>query len=619
VYAGAEYSTGSLIVHASPDNMQLLEQLVKDVDQEGASTRQMRVVEVINGEASDIADALNQMFVYSGRRRRGGQPKMTIVSPQGTNKVMVLANETDFKRVKEAIQELDVGPEANAVRVVRLTHIAPEEAQTILQEFLRKPGRRGRFDPSLLGDVRITVSPSAGTLILTARKEKLDELETLIKKIDVEVPEDSAGAMKIAIFPLEYANSYYTAQAINQAFTKRGRVAESERVVATAEGSTGTVIVSASKKNLDKISKFIEELDKEDKRGREVRVRTLTKARATDVAQTLTQIYRSRRRTQRGVEPVTVTAEAGTNSLIIAAKKSEHEEVDQLLTKLDVDPTANEEVKVVALEHIDAPEALTIMEDYLQRPGAGRRGDLAGGTRVSVLESMNAIVFSGQKDNVAQAERVILGLDQPSAMGDRVPKIIQLQAAQPSLLAAMLEQIFTEPARLRARGRRGRTAEQTIPLIIPDESTGTLIVRARKTDYNMIEQMAKTLDREDLGGVYKLIPVPPTMDVAELATKVETLVNQSEQARAAKTGKRPSRVAITYDDRSSTLIVAGAPEQFAQVERLVQDLQKIKPAGAPAMRLIQLKNLQADDLRQVLDEMMERSNRRRGGRRSWRR
>ena len=620
VYAGAEYSTGSLIVHASPDNMQLIEQLVKDVDQEGASTRQMHVVEVVNGEASDIADALNQMFVYSGRRRRGGQPKMTIVSPTGTNKVMVLANETDFKRVQAAIKELDVGPEANAVRVVRLTHIAPEEAQTILQEFLRKPGRRGRYDPSLLGDVRITVSPSAGTLILTARKEKLDELETLVKKIDVEVPEDSAGARKIAIFPLEYANAYYTAQAINQAFTKRGRaVAESERVTATAEGSTGTVIVSASRKNLEKISKFIEELDKEDKRGREVRVRTLTKARATDVAQTLTQIYRTRRRTQRGVEPVTVTAEAGTNSLIIAAKKSEHEEVDQLLTKLDVDPTANEEVKVVALEHIDAPEALTIMEDYLQRPGAGRRGDLAGGTRVSALESMNAIVFSGQKDNVAQAEKVILGLDQPSAMGDRQPKIIPLQAAQPSLLAAMLEQIFTEPARQQARGRRGRTAEQMIPLIIPDENTGSLIVRARKTDFNMIEQMAKTLDREDVGGVYRLIPVPPTMDVVELATKVETLVNESEQARAAKTGKRPSRVAITYDDRTSTLIVAGAPEQFAQVERLVQDLQKIKPAGAPAMRLIQLKNLQADDLRQVLDEMMERSNRRRSGRRSWRR
>ena len=114
---------------------------------------------------------------------------------------MVMANEADFRRISEAIKEMDVGTGAKAVRVVSLANIAPEEAQTILTEFLRKPGRTGRYDPSLLGDVRMTVSESAGALILTARKEKLDELETLIKKIDVEAPEGSAGQRKIEIFP----------------------------------------------------------------------------------------------------------------------------------------------------------------------------------------------------------------------------------------------------------------------------------------------------------------------------------------------------------------------------------------------------------------------------------
>jgi type II secretory pathway component GspD/PulD (secretin) len=323
----------------------------------------------------------------------------------------------------------------------------------------------------------------------------------------------------------------------------------------------------------------------------------------------------------RGELPVTVTAEVGTNSLIVAAKKSEHAEIEELVKKLDIDPTANEEIVVVALEHLDAPEALEILESYLQRPGPrrGRGGDLAGGTRLVASDSMNAVVISGKKENVLQAEKVLRGLDVPSAAADRVPKMIQLENAQPSLMAMTLSQIFTEPAQQMARRRRGSAAQQMVPLILSDESTKTLIVRARKSDFNLIEQMAKQLDREDFGGVVKIIPVPQTMDVVELAEQVERAVNEGERNLAARSGRRASQIAVISDERTSSLIVSGPSELFGQAEQIVKQLQEIRPPGAPAMRIIQLKNIDAQEISQVLDQMMERQSNTRSGRRRYRR
>jgi len=619
VDATPEYTTGSLIVVASEENMKLVEQMIKEVDQEGPSSRQMHVVEIKNGEPADIALALNQMFVQGRQTKRGGQPAVTIVNPQGTNKIMVMAHEADFKKISDAIKEMDSVTGAVAVRIVRLTHITPEEAQTVLQEFLRKPGRTGKWDTTLLGDVRISISDSVGGLVITAREEKLDELEKLIKKIDVEAPDGAAGTRKIEIFALEYANPYVAAQAITQTFAPRrgGLQSESERVVATADPTIGTVIVSASEKNLVKIRKLIEDLDKENKAGREVRVVTLKKARAQDVAQTLTAAYRSRMRTQRGDEPVSVTAEPDTNSLIIAAKRSEYMEIEELIKQLDIDPTSNEVMKVIPLDYIDAAEALTIMQDYLRRSGAagGRGGtDLAGGTRVSASDSMNALVLSGKQENIAKLEQVVRDLDAPTAQTDRAPKIITLKAGQAGIVASLLSQIFTDPARQTAGRRRAGTAQEMVPIIMADESTNSLIVRARKTDFAMIEDMAMKLDRADLGTGAKIIPLPPTIDAAELSATIERTINEGERNRAAQTGKRPSLVAVAYDDRTNCLIVSGASEQFAQVERLVKDLQMVKPAGEPTMRVIKLKRLQASEIRQVLDQMMEQQGSRRRSR-----
>ena len=59
--------------------------------------------------------------------------------------------------------------------------------------------------------------------------------------------------------------------------------------------------------------------------------------------------------------------------------------------------------------------------------------------------------------------------------------------------------------------------------------------------------------------------------------------------------------------------MAGASEQFGQVQQVVEELQKIKPAGQAVMRIIPLKNLQADELSRMLEQMVERRS---SGRRS---
>ncbi len=619
VQATAEYGTNSVVVSATPENLEKVEAFIQEMDKEGSGTRKTYLVEVVNAEAEDVAEAVEDVFLRTRGRRSANAP--TVTNPEGTNQIVVRASAEDFKEIETLVKQLDEASGAGAgeeVRLVRLMHVPPEEAEEILQEFLRKSGRRSRYGGGeLRGNVRITASESAGGLIIAARKEKLDELEQLIKKFDVDEPEDSPGVRRIEIFPLEFAHPYYVAQSITQSFRSSGRSrTESDMVTATAELSTNSLIVMANKKNMDKIREFIKKLDTDEHRGMEVKVTKLTKARAEDVAETLTDIYRSRRRGSRDDQAATITAEEGSNAIIVSARKADHDEIDALIAQLDVDPTADDVIEVIPLEFIDAEEAEEMMESYLQRSGRGRRsGDLVGGTRLSSLTSMNAVVISGRKENVTKLKEVVAGLDTQDAAADLAPRIIQLKSAPASLMASTLDQLFTEPAREAARGRRGRGAQMMIPLIIPDETTQTLIVRARKSDYNRIEEMAKQLDRPDLGGAIKIVTVPASMDVVDLASQVEEIINQGERYRSQQTGKRASMIVVGYDLRTNSLIVSGAPEQFGQVEQVVKQLQEIKPPGGQVTRMIQLKNLQADDVSRALEEMMERQ----GGRRRYRR
>ncbi|MBN1344496.1 MAG: hypothetical protein JXQ73_17535 [Phycisphaerae bacterium] len=618
----SEPNSNALLIRCNDDNLEAIQKLVAQMDREdvaGKSTRKTKVIQLEYADPGSAAQAIRQAFVQNGRRGRVGlKDRVEAIPEYTTGALVVVASEENMKEVDNIIAQLDV--ETAMKRETKQIKLEFADAAEVTQQLTamyaqtRSRTRRGELP------VTVTADERTNSVILQAKAKELAEVEGLIKTLDV--PSDVLKRQKLRIFQLEWADPYAMAQTIMQAFRSRGgRRSPSQEVFAGAEYSTGSLIVHASPDNMAVIEQLVKEVDQEGASAKQMHVIEIKNGVAQDIAQALNQTFVYTRRSKRGGQPpVTIVSPPGTNQIMISANEGDFKRVEEAIKALDVDPTTNDEVEIVTLEHLDSTEALEIMQNYLQRPGvAGRRGDLAGGTRVTALDSMSAVVLSGKKENVSQATKVLKGLDVPSSAAERIPKMIPLAKAQPSLMASTLSQIFTEPAQQAARRRRGGAAQESVPLILSDEGSRSLIVRARKSDFNAIEQMAKQLDREDFGGAVKIISVPQTMDVAELAQQVERAVNEGERNLAVRTGRRASQVAVVSDERTSSLIVAGPSELFAQVEQIVKQLQEIGPAGAPAMRIIQLKNLEAQEISRVLDQMMERQGSGSSGTRRYRR
>ena len=184
-------------------------------------------------------------------------------------------------------------------------------------------------------------------------------------------------------------------------------------------------------------------------------------------------------------------------------------------------------------------------------------------------------------------------------------------------MAELLTRMFTDPAQQnqRGRGRRGGGATQrTVPLIISDDATNTLIVRAQQHDFEQIKEMAAKLDvpGDDGAGGIRLIEVAQGIDVEDMAQRIEELIREGERAlRDMDRNYKRKNVAIIADSRTSLLMVAGAPSQFDRVEKIVRQLEKMKPPGPSSFLVIGTGSMRASEVIKMLDQLTGKEDQKR--------
>lgn len=610
-----DYATGALVVTASEEKHKAIEEMITALDQSDVAGRQSYTVELKNADPEDVAQTLTTIYA-SGPRSRTGRAPVVFTAVPGTRNLLVTCTPAELDQAKALIDQLDVSQkesEKRGMRVVLVKKLPAREMMLMLTEYLRKPGKSGSRDPSLQDDIKITASDTADAVVLTGPEERLDELEQLIEKVDgavVDTSDPKAGGRRMAVIPLTNADPSSVAQVITQTYQARGNVPESEKVTAVAERATNSVVVSASAEKLEMIRQMIADLDQESSNVPQEQIIRLKNARAEDLVDVLQQTYRTGRRGAGQGPPITFAADPNGNALVVSAGKADLEGVKTMIAELDKPATENaQELRIIPLQYVDADETLTIMTEYLRKSGAptGRRGagsDLMGGIRLQASPTLNALIASGSTEELDRVQKIALDLDK-QVEGAGAPKVIKVEHANASSLAATLTEIFTKPAERRSGGRTGQDA---VPLIMGDEGTNSLVVRARPQDFTLIEEMVKRLDTkpEGLTGL-EVITVSRGVDVAALARQIEETIRRGESAKQrTQKGYTPREVAVGYDERASALIVSGAPEMFDTVRKLVTELdQKRGDAGGRRALVVPVKTKSAQDIQRVLDQFIE--------------
>lgn len=194
--------------------------------------------------------------------------------------------------------------------------------------------------------VALAYAPT-NTLILTDFYSNIKRLLKILKAIDV-----TGVGRQLSVIPLEYANAVKFAKLLESIFKerrrrpKKGLAMSDDEIKFVADERTNTIILLASEDETGRIKQLIELLDKETPPGDEkIRVYYLEHATAEELAEVLQSLSGKQRAAgkEKGKktspvvsESVKITADKGTNSLIIMADKDDYRVLEDIIRKLDI-------------------------------------------------------------------------------------------------------------------------------------------------------------------------------------------------------------------------------------------------------------------------------------------
>jgi len=607
ITAAANDSSNTLVITANETDMKEAEVLIAQLDIEPPTDkdRTVKPYPLQYAELQSVVTAITARF--SNNANRPIQDQVTFTADVTNNALLVTASLENHERVAKIVAELDTaeikGARLTAPETVMIKNVLPSELAKTLDKMIRasmKVDRRTGTYP-----VTVSSNDASGALLVTANNdESMKEIKALIAQLDI--PQVGETQRSIKTYPIQYVDLTAMQKVIDARFEANKTLSQRDQVVTSVEPATSTLVVTASEENHEKIAALIKEMDVSGTGVPHQEILRLKNARAADLYPVLQATYRTKGRA--GQQPPAFGADTNSNSIVVSANKQDMAAIKELVAELDkpVDEANVEELRVIVLEFIDAAETQKIMSEYLRKPGttAGRGSeDLVGGVRIQASPLMNALVVSGSASSIDRVQKVVQNMDKEMPGAGTAPKIIPIKNGSAAQLATTLSRMFTEPAE---KNRTRTSGTDTIPLIMADDGTNSLVVRARTVDYKMIEEMAGKLDTKTEMSGMEVVQLPRGMNARQLASEIEKTVNTGEQAKQRQQpGYKPGQIAIGVDERVPALMVAGTPSLFPTVKQLVDKLQEMKPTSGMSARVVRPVNIAPQDMKKVLDQLIE--------------
>jgi general secretion pathway protein D len=422
VKVAADERTNKLIVTASEKNLESIQKIIEALDTSELRQAEIKVFKLAYALATSVADELNQLLSGRSVRTRGGgrqpweQPQppakegesrvkglvgeVSIVGDARLNAVLVSSDPQNFPLIESIIKELDQAEPQEEVKVFLLKYANAADIVTNLQtlfeggagaadrdlpwwvrerrlerqEERRMRGETGQGGYGIQGQVNMVADERLNAIIVSTASQNLPTIESLIKQLDVSMPEQEWGTK---IFYLKYADAENVADILNNIYQGSGGQQDffffflprrtrntgpsgslAGNVMAEAYTTLNAVVVSTSTaRNFDIIENFIKELDVPTPPDYKETtfIYQLEYSSAQQLEQLLNDVFAEEsqqgfsffrfvasggRQEQKDVNTlrgqVRVSADAQTNSLIITTSEKNVEAVKEIIKALDV-------------------------------------------------------------------------------------------------------------------------------------------------------------------------------------------------------------------------------------------------------------------------------------------
>ena len=352
IYIAADESSNSLVIKASEANLVALKDVIRQLDTAPSIQSEIRVFRLNLAIAQDVAQTLEEVITgqSAGRRpgsraqwwerrewdrrrrdvqrdRRGQEFQGIIGNVNVTfndrlNAVVVSTDPRNLPLIEKLIKELD---EADPQEEVRIFFLKYADAQTLSDNLvdLFEGGTAGRdrnrpwwerreqrqsqdSNFGVQGAVHLVPDSRLNALLVTTASQNLPTIESLVKRLDVNMPDQEWGTK---VYPLKYADAENVSNIINNVYQgannnsglffflpQRNQSQGSLAGNVTAEPYitlNAVVVTTATQRNFELITEFIRELDVPTPEGqREItRLIRLEYASAEETADLLESIW----------------------------------------------------------------------------------------------------------------------------------------------------------------------------------------------------------------------------------------------------------------------------------------------------------------------------------------
>ncbi len=470
-----------LILRGNEKDVEAVMRVIRTIEQmaEG-STPEIHLRRLEHVDSQSLAILLTQVYEKMTTLRSAtaqkSEAQIAVIPVVTPNAVLILAPANALESVLELTKELDqqVDPQ-HQVEVFPLEYAIASQVVTTLEGFYPNDAA---LRPGLSTRIRVSVDTRTNSVIVQAQPRDMQEVRSLIKKID----RDEAGSVAQAkIIKLKSANAEELATflqgAVQSILTGQS---------ATGQGGGNTGGGGQNSQQLRETKSVVLEFLANDKSAQElVRSGLLTDVR--------------------------FNADPRTNSLMLTAPKQSMILMEELVRILDQPSTAVAEIKVFQLKNADAADAVTLLTTLFAETANAQQGtvgvQLAGvsdsGSNLVPLKfstdgRTNSVIAIGGGDALRIVEAVLLRLDDNDAR-NRKTSVIKLRNNPAADVAAALNQ-FLQSQRDLAQIDPTRTSSSQLldqeVIVTPEPLSNSLIISATPRYFDSIMDLTNQLDRE---------------------------------------------------------------------------------------------------------------------------
>jgi len=615
--------TNSLIVWTSRKTFELIESLLKSIDaDQSVELANVQVIPLANADAATLAATIQKMMDARVKRQAALDElsaeslRVVIVADERSNSLIVGGSRENFLFVKSLVEKLDGASQALAGQV-QLFPLAKANAGNLSQTLSNlfdqryKSARTSdvqRQKPIILPDLR------TNSLMVVANTDDTKILKSLLKKLDVKLADP---AVRLVVIPILHNDAGVITPMIEKLFQARltsmtpaGQTpAPQDKVDIAFDGLSNSLVISASKENIDLVTGLLGKLDVEPpaKTGL-VKMYPLQNADAQRIATMLDGLFgkgiykpgialAGNNQLLQAREKVSIAFDVRTNVLIISASKENFAVIDELIKTLD---EADEfgvlgNVKLYQLANANAMDVGPTIQKFFDQKRSAEQATGASGRSLPVTiipdARTNTLLVAGSKESFKAVDAMIKKLDAADLPPATAFRTFYLKHATASALQPILEKLFSQ------RVERG-TTKNTVT-VIADAQSNSLIVGAAPDDMTTAETLIAQfdVDQGNSGGAVKVF----TLLKADAKQVVDAINNLYE----AQGGTADAGVKLSIDERTNSVIVRGGPSDMQRIAGLIEQLDgDTNVTQIHQIKIFKLEYADATELAQVLNDTL---------------